>query len=62
MAPQAFALFNGEATRGRALAFAARIGEETKTPGRRSPTPSGSRSAARRPTANGPRAWHTGPR
>ncbi len=33
VAPQAFALFNGEATRARALAFAARMVEETKTPG-----------------------------
>jgi mono/diheme cytochrome c family protein len=32
VAPQAFALFNGEATRARALAFAARIDEDTKTP------------------------------
>ncbi len=33
VAPQAFALFNGEATRARALAFAARMVRETKTPG-----------------------------
>ena len=32
VAPQAFALFNGEATRGRALAFAARLLKDTKTP------------------------------
>ena len=32
VAPQAFALFNGEAARARALAFAARIRKEAKTP------------------------------
>jgi hypothetical protein len=32
VAPQAFALFNGEATRGRALAFATRLVKETNTP------------------------------
>jgi hypothetical protein len=32
VAPQAFALFNGEATRARALAFAARLLKETKSP------------------------------
>jgi hypothetical protein len=32
VAPQAFALFNGETTRARALAFAARLVNETKTP------------------------------
>jgi hypothetical protein len=31
-APQAFALFNGEAARGRALALAARLVRDTKTP------------------------------
>ncbi len=32
VAPQAFALFNGESTRARSLAFAARIQKEAKTP------------------------------
>jgi mono/diheme cytochrome c family protein len=32
VAPQAFALFNGEATRGRALTFAVRLTKETKAP------------------------------
>jgi hypothetical protein len=32
VAPQAFALFNSEATRARALAFAARLLRDTKTP------------------------------